>query len=240
MPRNGYRITEMVLHARIPVISFDVRVVVPPTRQKFMWVKCDLTAYRPFPIVNSEMIQQYVEWDTSGHLKQLLMLVKLFAKHQAIGNAGNGYLSSYTWVLLTLHVLIRDGLLPVLEVDTSRKHTFRLCPSQLTVRPSIDEVDVPLLFYRVLMYYTTEYDVLNGVVTLRGHGEVSGWPPHRPLESDLNSPRLPVRVYGRGIIDGGLALRYISSCCRHSPMSITNVNVWCAGPLRAGRYSLLA
>jgi hypothetical protein len=173
--RSGFQIIEYVFHARIPLISFNTRISVPKTsshKQHVRLVKCDLTVYRPFPIVNSSMIRQFVDWDASGTLKRLLMLVKKFAKSQGVGSAVEGFLSSYAWVLLCLHVLMRDGLIPSLELHPDDRNGFQLDFSNLRCERGIAKTPVPFLLHRILTYYSSEFDVMNSVATLRGSGEV--------------------------------------------------------------------
>lgn len=176
--RSGFRIIEYIFHSRIPLISFQTRISIPKTdvdstkQHVVRVVKCDLTMYRPFPIVNSSMIRQFVDWDESGTLKRLLMLMKKFAKVQGIGSAADGFLSSYAWVLLSLHVLMLDGMIPSLDLNQSGQGGFQLDYSNLRCVHSINKTAVPILMHRIFSYYSSEFDVMNSVATLRGSGEV--------------------------------------------------------------------
>jgi len=50
--------------------------------------------------------------DASGKVLDLALLVKKFAKAHGVSDAKDGYLSSYSWVSLVLHFLLRHEYLP--------------------------------------------------------------------------------------------------------------------------------
>jgi len=187
LSRNGFRILEVVLQARIPLVKFETRILmtssdVPNTHASkhdkntlYKSVSCDITPYRRFPVVNSAFLRAYIDWSacTGGArntLKLLLMLVKMFAKHKNIGSAADGYLSSYAWVLMSMHVLLRKGLIPMFQYDVNEEFGFKLLPD--SVRNNIHTMPLCLLFYEVMNYYANEYDCMRHTVTLRGSGEV--------------------------------------------------------------------
>lgn len=176
--------TKVVLFARVPVIGFTVYVPVPlpppgvqqlpstpPAKSVVRAVQCDLTRHRHYALLNSSLIRDYLEWDSSGTLRQLLLLVKLFAKRRGLADASCGYLSSYSWVVLSLHVLLRLRLLPVLVLAPETQRGYMLDSSGVDCN-GLRDTPVSVLLLRVLSYFSSELDVARCVATLRGHGEV--------------------------------------------------------------------
>lgn len=141
------------------------------TNTKYRSVECDLTCYRHHAVMNTVMIGEYIKWDSSGKLQQLLLLVKYFAKCRGMSDASLGYLSSYGWVVFTLHVLLHQHLLPPMILTSSSEVGFVLDVHNVDGRV-LAETPVSILFYRVLKYMSIELDVIESTVTLRGHGEV--------------------------------------------------------------------
>lgn len=176
---SPFNVTEAILHARVPVIRFTSNLLgfrshsTPATRT----VNCDLTSYRHNAMCNSAMIRAYLQWDASGKLKQLLLLLKLFAKSHGIADASKGYLSSYAWVLMGLHVMLHHGYLPelVLDPNPATPYGFSLDPKNvITGCQGLSDTPVSVLFYQVVSYFSSGgFDVLTSTATLRGSGEVS-------------------------------------------------------------------
>jgi DNA polymerase sigma len=122
------------------------------------------------------MIRAYLQWDPTGTLRQLLLLIKRFAKSRGIADASSGYLSSYAWVLLGLHALLRLRYLPVLTPEFSADGLpvgFLLDPEYVPEGSRrLSATPVSVLFYQVLHYFSAEFDVSRSTATLRGRGEV--------------------------------------------------------------------
>ena len=156
-----------MFHARIPVVRFVAEVTVNRSRS---YIKCDLVPYRVTAVQNSAMIRAYVEWDSSGKLRDLLLVVKRFAKSRGIADASSGFLSSYAWVLFTLHVLLHHGFLPTLSIESSQAG-FHLNDENVQ-HDKLDNTPISVLFFLVLRYFD-EFDIMTSTATLRGFGEVS-------------------------------------------------------------------
>ena len=111
-----------------------------------------------------------------------------FAWHQ-INNASEGSVSSYCWVLLCLHLLLRLQLIPnVLRNSTAQTNNAAAAPQWLcegldvTVEglddmpeeyaARLSQWSLLRLLLEFFRYYTQEFNVWEHVVTLRGTGEV--------------------------------------------------------------------
>jgi TUTase nucleotidyltransferase domain len=91
--------------ARIPVLKF----VMPGGR-----TKVDVTVNNVLPLHNTRLLRAYT--DADPRLRELVFLVKHWAKQRAINDAYTGSLSSYAWVLLCIFVAQRSGIVPVLQL----------------------------------------------------------------------------------------------------------------------------
>jgi hypothetical protein len=129
------------------------------------------------------MIREYIEWDASGHLQRLLLLVKRFVKSRGIADASRGFLSSYAWVLLTLHVLLRQRLIPTMTLNATAKGFVLDCEGIDSGK--LKGTPVSVLFFRVISYYCGDFDVMRSTATLRGAGEVSSLPACLPVSLSL-------------------------------------------------------
>ncbi|KAJ9511267.1 hypothetical protein QJQ45_017142 [Haematococcus lacustris] len=92
--------------ARVPVIKF----VVPATG-----TRVDLTVNNMLPLVNTHLLRCYVAVDP--RLRQLVLLVKHWAKRRGVNDTYRGTLSSYSYVLLCIALLQQRSppILPKLQ-----------------------------------------------------------------------------------------------------------------------------
>lgn len=90
--------------ARVPVVKFAI----PGTA-----TKVDVTINNSLPLVNTRLIRAYADIDS--RLKQLIFLVKHWAKQRQINDAYRGTLSSYAYCMLAIFVAQKVGLVPVLQ-----------------------------------------------------------------------------------------------------------------------------
>ena len=90
--------------ARIPVLKF----VVPGSG-----TKVDVTINNELPLHNTRLVKAYAAIDP--RVRELVFLVKHWAKQRSINNAYTGSLSSYAWVLMCVFVAQRAGLVPALQ-----------------------------------------------------------------------------------------------------------------------------
>jgi chemotaxis protein histidine kinase CheA len=134
----GFTLTAYLHHIRVPLLS--VRVALPrtlPSLQKQTessdlstveagaregegklppWISCDITLFKYHPLRNTAFICAYLNWDQSNKLKALMLLVKRFVQVNGIHGASHGFLSSYTWVMLVIHCLLRLEMIPPLHL----------------------------------------------------------------------------------------------------------------------------
>ena len=104
---KNVRTMEAILTARVPILKFNYKNF-----------DVDLSMYNQCAIHNSKMLEAYARIDP--RVRELVFLVKKYAKACGIADASRGSLSSYAWSLMVIHFLQRTNppILPVLQ-DTS-------------------------------------------------------------------------------------------------------------------------
>ena len=118
----------MLDKARIPVLKFTVPG--PGT-------KVDVTINNELPLHNTRLVGAYAAVD--ARVRQLIFLVKHWAKQRSINDAYTGSLSSYAWVLLCVFVVQRAGLVPLLQLPPAAVDTrVRAGGQEWRVRYSAD------------------------------------------------------------------------------------------------------
>lgn len=179
--KYGIFFEKYLRHIRVPLLS--VRIKLPSNHQSpdSAPVICgDITLFKSLPLKNTAYICTYLNWDQTSKLKSLILLVKRFVQANEIHGASKGYLSSYSWVMLVFHFLLRLQLIPPLsEVDSEHESrnndqevpmfSFSL---QLNSYATLETVSVSKLFKYFLLYYSSQIDLVTNVITLRGNGEV--------------------------------------------------------------------
>lgn len=164
-----------VTEARIGVIHF---VDTTPWDKSVPW-QCDLVVNQKLGIHNSRLIRAYLEFDSSGKIKQFLRLVKLFAKSHKLNLAPNGLLSSYAWIVLGLIFLLRCEYVPNFQQDLRDVvlcdgiNVNFLVPSKIGV--ALDKLHatlLPDLCLQFFTYLTEQVNICTDVLTMRGKGEV--------------------------------------------------------------------
>lgn len=176
----GITLTQWLHHIRVPLLS--VQIQLPPDLnypESPRVISSDLTLFKSLPLKNTAFICTYLQWDQTNKVKSLILLIKRFVQVNDIHGASKGYLSSYTWVMLVFHYLLRLRLIPALDDETngvnpnnsndSNKFQFSLQLCSSTILESISVFELLKFFF---WYYTTQIDVYTNVVTLRGNGEV--------------------------------------------------------------------
>jgi predicted nucleotidyltransferase len=199
----GFTLKTYLHHIRVPLLSVRVSLprTLPSSRDSELpsddtlppWISCDITLYKYHPLRNTAFICAYLNWDQTNKLKSLILLVKRFVQVHGIHGASHGYLSSYTWVMLVIHCLLRLEILPpihlinkerpqpeMMSADVESMFGFTLESNPLLV--TLSECSVSELFKFFLFYYTTQIDLITDVITLRSNGEVSSshTPPTPP------------------------------------------------------------
>ena len=103
---------QVITSARVGVINFVY------THDKLKQ-ECDIVVNNVLAVHNSNLIRSYWKIDKTNKVRAFLLLVKKFAKNFSLSQAYEGYLSSYAWVVLGLHFLLRFGYVPCLQVRLS-------------------------------------------------------------------------------------------------------------------------
>lgn len=166
-----------VTEARIGVIKFVDRSRVV---ESLSW-QCDLVVNQRLGIENSRLILAYTTFDKSGKIKRFLLLLKQFVKSFRLNLAPNGLLSSFAWIVLGLHYLLRSKLLPNFQQTVSGADG-PLCdginvgfevpeetPIFTSKLASTPLADMLLGFF---VYMSDDVCISSEVLTMRGAGEV--------------------------------------------------------------------
>jgi DNA polymerase sigma len=107
----------------------------------------------------------------------IIRLVKVFVRRASISDATSDSLSSYAWIVLSLHFLLRNKYLPNIQPPESvRTHQESLIDLRFSVlvdlpedyRERLASVDVLKLFREFLCYYLLEFNIEMNSATLRG------------------------------------------------------------------------
>lgn len=75
-------------------------------------VQCSLFMSNLLPIQSTDLIHAYISLDKTGKVKDYLRIIRLFVKYHQICDATYGYLTTYAWMVMALHVLLRFELIP--------------------------------------------------------------------------------------------------------------------------------
>lgn len=90
--------------ARIPIVQF---------LDPIFNIECDICVNNPLAIRNTLLLRTYGSVDDRA--RQMVFVVKLWAKRRGLNDPSTHTLSSYGWILLAINYLQRIGLLPVLQ-----------------------------------------------------------------------------------------------------------------------------
>jgi hypothetical protein len=174
---HDYENVNVIPHARVPLVK---------CRDPIYKIDIDLTVNKKIPIHNSTLIRDYLLSDKSGTLKSTALVLKSIVKEEGICDASIGYLSSYSWIVLLLHFLLRYEFLPPFDTvrsDDSSDKSSLFCedvyvgytvPQVLPwyYQDRIASVGVAELLIMFTEYMTMHVDVRSDCLTMRGAGEV--------------------------------------------------------------------
>ncbi|KAF8949022.1 hypothetical protein BGZ47_000094 [Haplosporangium gracile] len=160
--------------ARVPIVKLN----------HVNGIACDIGYQNDLAIWNTRLLRAYCRVDE--RVRDIVVIIKIWAKRRKINNPYTGSLSSYAYVLLVIHVLQRQGVLPNLQtiVAGNGKVPFWDCqgfnryffedipslshywrPTPESQRQSIGE-----LLYEFFRYYASEFRYANHVVSIRSGG----------------------------------------------------------------------
>ena len=99
-----------IVKARMPVAKFV---------ESLTGVACDVCINNHLAVANTRLLLHYSEVD--GRLRDLVYIIKHWAKRRGVNEPFTGTLSSYCYVLMCIHLLQtrRPPILPCLQVGSS-------------------------------------------------------------------------------------------------------------------------
>lgn len=105
----------------------------------------DVTINNLLATANTKLIRDYCAIDP--RLKQLIFLVKHWAKQRAVNDCYRGTLSSYAYVLLCIHTLQTRSppVLPVLQARANGNHPAFVLYMRCAVHPTLQMRSPPAL-----------------------------------------------------------------------------------------------
>ncbi|OQS01335.1 Poly(A) polymerase [Achlya hypogyna] len=115
----GCTVQQMILGARVPIIKF---------KHLASGLEGDICLGNTLPTKNTLLLRTYGDLDP--RVRPLVLAVKHWAKARLINDASMGTLSSYSYVLLVIHVLQQAGVLPNLQ-DPALLEQLRVPPQEL-------------------------------------------------------------------------------------------------------------
>ena len=172
---QGYMSVTVIAFARVAVVKCHDR------EQK---LDVDLIINKRIATYNSDLIHDYIKADTSGKVKGAAFILKSLMKTHSMGDASTGTMSSYAWVVLLLHTLLRHDYIPAFtpyKVDAPDAQQF--CegvhvgfsvPNPLPpyYQDRLASVSIAELLILFTGYVTTKVNIANDCLTMRGQGEV--------------------------------------------------------------------
>jgi DNA polymerase sigma len=92
------------LTARIPIVMFKDNV---------SGLECDISMQNPLAVKNTKLLGLYARCDP--RVRMMAYAIKRWSKARNLNSPSNGTLSSYGWILMLLHFLMRVRVIPNLQ-----------------------------------------------------------------------------------------------------------------------------
>ncbi|KAF9964840.1 hypothetical protein BGZ70_005833 [Mortierella alpina] len=160
--------------ARVPIVKLN----------HVNGIACDIGYQNDLAIWNTRMLRAYCKIDE--RVRDIVVIIKLWAKRRKINNPYTGSLSSYAYVLLVIHVLQKRGVLPNLQAIVTGNGSIPFWPCQGFNRYFFEDIpnlmrywqptpealsqSVGELLYEFFRYYASEFRYANQVVSIRSGG----------------------------------------------------------------------
>ncbi|KAG0256750.1 hypothetical protein BG011_004327 [Mortierella polycephala] len=160
--------------ARVPIVKLN----------HVNGIACDIGYQNDLAIWNTRLLRAYCRIDE--RVRDIVVIVKMWAKRRKINNPYMGSLSSYAYVLLVIHVLQRRGVLPNLQsivvgngnipfwdCQGFNRYFFEDIPNLARYWQPTPEAlgqTVGELLYEFFRYYASEFRYANQVVSIRSGG----------------------------------------------------------------------
>ncbi|KAG0356949.1 hypothetical protein BGZ54_000514 [Gamsiella multidivaricata] len=204
--------------ARVPIVKLN----------HINGIACDIGYQNDLAIWNTRLLRAYCRID--GRVRDVVVVIKTWAKRRKINNPYTGSLSSYAYVLLVIHVLQRRGVLPNLQsiVAGNGKVPYWDCqgfnryffedianlsrywqPTPEAMKQSVGE-----LLYEFFRYFASEFRYASQVVSIRSGGlltkEIKEWTkdhtqPQQQQQQQQPRPQTPTestaQIEGQALLD---------------------------------------
>ena len=162
-------VNEIIGRARVGVIKFSYRGIKP----------CDLIINKEIGTRNSLMIKTYLELDKTDKVRCFVLFIKNYAKSWDVCDSSNGYLSSYSWVMLCIHFLLNHNLLPNLQDKKGETYSdgYDTSFTVLTDLPycyclRLQKLSITDLVIMFCDHFLNKVNFETDVITLRGKGKI--------------------------------------------------------------------
>lgn len=153
-------LTEAIFGARVPILKMKYRGD----------LEVDLSACNIYPLRNTQLLKSYAS--ISAQVVDIVVFVKMWAKHEEVSGAAFGHLSPYAWTLLVIYFLQIQLGLPCLCVNS-----FGKIPSSTDSPPMHEDTQqVPewtchlppiAILNNFFEFYTRNFDWENEVASIR-------------------------------------------------------------------------
>jgi len=183
-----YLITEQpeVIPAKVPILRVFLNISAGSSRSdREMKVQCDINVDNHIGIRNSWLLRCYSELDP--RIREFIYVVKKFAKAADLNDASGGSLSTYSWLLLSIHFLqsgIKPAVLPIVQQEINKKsgkifhehfaHDELEDVSKMALLIKTDlnfksenTMSVGELFQRWLTYFALSYNFKDFIISIR-------------------------------------------------------------------------
>ncbi|KAG3115001.1 hypothetical protein PI125_g5928 [Phytophthora idaei] len=180
---EGFEVDTVVAHARIPVLRFRYS-------RSGLDYKCDLCFDNELSVWNTRLLRAYASFDERA--RDLGIAVKHWAKQRGVSDTASGFLSSYSYVLMSIYYLQVVNVLPnlqdpplvqIAEIPPVEHHnkSIAFCEDREIAKiyheKSIHEGELvdrslPTLLLGFFKFYTTQFDCINHVVAVRSPDSV--------------------------------------------------------------------
>jgi hypothetical protein len=151
---ESFEITEVISSARIPIMKLRFA-------EK---LDVDLSFQNTDPFPNTQLLKAYAK--LSPLVRQLVTLVKLWAKAEGVSGAPNGHLSSYSFTLMAIYFMQVDPLVKMPCFPASLFDGNKRLPETIKVHWQCPLV-LPVLIARFFEFYATQYSWGYEVVSVR-------------------------------------------------------------------------
>ncbi|KAF1777077.1 PAP/25A-associated [Phytophthora cactorum] len=167
---EGFEVDTVVAHARIPVLRFRYS-------RSGLDYKCDLCFDNELSVWNTRLLRAYASFDERA--RDLGIAVKHWAKQRGVSDTASGFLSSYSYVLMSRECSPEPaGPTACADIPPVEHHnkSIAFCEDREIAKiyheKSIHEGELvdkslPTLLLVFFKFYTTQFDCINHVVAVR-------------------------------------------------------------------------